>query len=107
MADLAGVALTTSEVRTIVTDIENISREVDETMRNIDGTMTTLTGQSEGGVINKITTAVRELNMLVETLVACIMNIGLKIGEFLSMIINHDSEAAERIQQSIESRVYG
>ena len=107
MADLSGVALTVKEVKSIVADIEDISKETEETMKAVDSTMTTLTGQSEGGVIDKMTVAVRELNMLVETLVACIMNIGIKIGEFLDMIINHDSDAAERIMESVQSRVYG
>lgn len=106
MADLSGVALTTSEVRNIVSDIQQISSEIDETMKAVDNTMTTLSGQSEGGIISKITDAVRDLNMLVETLVACILNIGLKIGEFLSAVINHDSDAADRITESIHSRVY-
>lgn len=107
MADLYGVALTTKEVSNIVSDIQQISSEIDETMKAVDSTMTTLSGQSEGGVIEKITDAVRDLNMLVETLVACILNIGIKIGQFLDAIVNHDSEAADKIVQSIQSRVYG
>ena len=51
--DLVGASLTTSEVRSISNNIQEIGDGIDETMKSVDSIMTTLTGQSEGGVIQK------------------------------------------------------
>lgn len=107
MADLTGAFLSTSEVREISADIKQIGENIKETMGDVKDTMDIVTGDSEGGLIEQTTTAVRQLNELCETLVACIKNIGLKIGDYLMTMINQDQEAANTLRTSIESRVYG
>ena len=104
--DLTGASLTTADVREISGNIEQISRNIDGTMKSVNSIMTTVTGQSEGGLIIQTTTAVQQLNGLCETLVSCIMNIGLKIGDYLMAMINHDQDAASTLRSSIESRIY-
>lgn len=103
--DLTGASLTTSEVREISGNIEQVAKDIDGTMKSVNSIMATVTGQSEGGLINQTTTAVQQLNTLCETLVSCIMNIGLKIGDYLMAMLNHDQDAASTLRSSIESRV--
>ena len=105
--DITGASLTTAEVKEISKNIKDISNDISNTMNEVNNIMTTLTGQSEGGVIDKTNDAVLQLNELCLTLVSCIMNIGLKIGDYLVAMINHDQEAAETMRNSIERRVYG
>lgn len=76
-------------------------------MKSVDNIMTTLTGQSEGGVIKKTETAVKELSSLAATLVTSIIGIGIGIGEYLNEMISQDNQAAETLQKSTESNVYG
>ena len=104
--DLTGASLTTSEVRAISADIEQIGKNIDSTMQSVKSIMNTVTGQAEGGLIDQTTTAVEQLNDLCTKLVACIMNIGLKIGDYLMTMLNRDQEAAETLRHSIESRVH-
>ena len=101
--DLVGASLTTSEVRSISNNIQEIGDGIDETMKSVDSIMTTLTGQSEGGVIQKTETAVKELSSLATTLVTSIIG----IGDYLKEMINQDNQAAETLQRSRESNVYG
>lgn len=103
--DRMGASLTTKEVREASKNIEQISKDITETMNEVYKTMTILTGESEGGVIKETTTAVQQLDELCKTLVACIMDIGIKIGDYLMAMINHDQEAANTLRNSIESRV--
>lgn len=105
--DLVGASLTTSEVREISGNIKQIGNDLDETMKTVNDIMTTLTGQSEGGVIDKTSTAVQQLSELAETLVESIINIGIGIGEYLKEMIYQDNQAAETLQKSTESNVYG
>lgn len=105
--DLTGASLTTSEVREITNNIEQIGKGIEETMKSVDGIMTTVIGQSEGGLIEKTTDAVQQLNKLMDVLVSSILNIGLKIGEYMNVMLNHDKEAAETLKRSIESNAYG
>lgn len=106
--DLVGASLTTSEVRSISNNIQEIGDGIDETMKSVDSIMTTLTGQSEiGGVIQKTETAVKELSSLATTLVTSIIGIGIGIGDYLKEMINQDNQAAETLQRSRESNVYG
>lgn len=104
--DLTGASLTTSEVRAISADIEQIGKDIDSTMKSVKSIMDTLTGQSEGSLIEQTAAAVQQLFELCATLVACIMNIGLKIGDYLMAMISRDQEAASTLRTSIESRVY-
>ncbi len=105
--DLVGASLTTSEVRSISNNIQEIGDGIDETMKSVDSIMTTLTGQSEGGVIQKTETAVKELSSLATTLVTSIIGIGIGIGDYLKEMIDQDNQAAETLQRSRESNVYG
>lgn len=105
--DITGASLTTGEVREISDNIKHISDDIKETMGNVNDIMTELTGVSEGGSIDNAKIAVVQLNDLCLTLAACIMNIGLKIGDYLVAMINRDQEAAETLRNSIERRVYG
>ncbi|MDO5781682.1 MAG: hypothetical protein Q4P27_04425 [Eubacteriales bacterium] len=105
--DLVGASLTTSEVRDISRNIEEIGNGIDETMKSVDNIMTTLTGQSEGGVIQKTETAVKELSSLATILVTSIIGIGIGIGDYLKEMISQDNQAAETLQKSTESNVYG
>ena len=104
--DLMGASLTTHEVEEISSNIEQIGKNIDAAMKSVNDIMTTLTGQSEGGLIQKTEEAVKQLYQLCLTLVACLMDIGLKIGAFLDAMINHDAEAANTLRNSIEARVY-
>lgn len=105
--DLTGASLTTTEIREITKNIEQISKDIDSTMGNVDDIMTTLTGQSEGGLIDKTTEAVQQLNKLMDVLVCSILNIGLKIGEYLNVMLTQDQEGADILRKSIESNAYG
>lgn len=105
--DLTGASLTTSEVREITQNIKNIGNDLNETMKSVNDIMTTLTGQSEGGLIENTITAVQQLNKLMEVLVCSILNIGLKIGEYLNVMLTQDREGAEILKRSIESNAYG
>lgn len=105
--DLTGASLTTAEVREITKNIEQIGNDLDDTMKSVNDIMTTLTGQSEGGLIEKTTTAVQQLNKLMDVLVSSILNIGLKIGDYLNVMLTHDKEAAETLRKSIEANAYG
>ena len=49
-SDLAGVKLTTSEVRAVTEDIKVITSDINDIMGNFKNIMTELTGQSEGGL---------------------------------------------------------
>lgn len=104
--DITGASLTRGEVQEISSNIEQISKDIDSTMKSVSGIMTTLTDQSEGGLIKQTTTAVQQLNGLCETLVACILNIGIKIGDYLKVMFTQDGEAAEKLKESIGKRVY-
>lgn len=104
--DLIGASMTTSEVRAISADIERIARDIENTMKSVNNIMGIITGQSEGGLIEQTTTAVVQLNTLCETLIACIANIAMKIGEFLRAMLTHDQEATESLKRSIESRLH-
>lgn len=103
--DRTGASLTTEDVSNASETIKKISGDITDTMKEVSETMTILTGQSEGGVITQTDTAVKQLDALCETLVKCILEIGLKIGDYLMAMIRHDQEAAETLRNSIESRV--
>jgi phage-related protein len=103
--DLTGASLTTAEVKEISTNIKTIGENIDKTMQSVNSIMTTITGDSEGGLIDQTVTAVQNLNELCATLVAGIMNIGLKIGDYLVTMINQDEDAASALRRSIESRL--
>ena len=103
--DLTGASLTTAEVREISGNIKDIGNNIDETMKSVKSIMDTVTGQSEGGLIEQTTTAVQQLNDLCLTLVSCIVNIGIGIGDYLMAMINRDSEAADALRESVQARV--
>lgn len=105
--DLTGASITTAEVREITQNIKNIGNDLDDTMKSVNDIMTTLTGQSEGGLIENTTTAVQELNKLMDVLVCSILNIGLKIGEYLNVMLTQDQEGADILRKSIQSNAYG
>lgn len=105
--DLTGASITTTEVREITNNIEQISKDIKTTMVNVDDIMTTLTGQSEGGLIDKTTEAVKDLTVLMDTLVECIFYIGNKIAGYLEIMLTNDKEATETLMKSIESNLYG
>ena len=102
MAGITGVALTTSEVKAITNNIKTISSDVDEIMRDFNNTMTTLTGQAEGGLIDKTKTATTQLFDAVGNLSKCILRIGLKIGDYLKMMLTQDSNLADKLRNEIE-----
>lgn len=105
--DLTGASITTTEVREITNNIEQISKDIKTTMGNVDDIMTTLTGQSEGGLIDKTTEAVKDLTVLMDTLAECIFYIGNKIAGYLEIMLTNDKEATETLMKSIESNLYG
>lgn len=104
--DLIGASLTTNEVEEISSSIEQIAKNIDATMKSVSDIMTTLTGQSEGGLIQKTEEAVKQLYQLCLTLVSCLVDIGLKIGAFLDAMLSYDADAANTLKNSIEARVY-
>lgn len=104
--DLEGASLTTSEVRSISSEIEQIGKAIRNTMEYVQEIMETLTGQSEGGIIDLATVAVKQLGELCETLIDCIASIATKIFDYLQAMINNDQEAADSLRKSTESRVY-
>ena len=95
--DLTGASLTTSEVRAISADIEQIGKNIDSTMQSVKSIMNTVTGQSEGGLIDQTTTAVEQLNDLCTKLVACIFNDNAESGSGSS----GDLETFNRIKSSL------
>lgn len=105
--DLTGASLTTSEIRSITSNIDQIGKDIANTMESVNDTMKTLIGQDEGGFINNTATAVQQLNNLTDVLVASLLNIGLKIGKYMDIMLTHDTEAADALRKSIESKAYG
>lgn len=100
---LAGVKLTTSELRAITGDIKGISGDIDGIMKDFQSIMTTLTGQSEGGLINQTTTAATQLFDGVMKLSKCFLNLGLKIGDYLNAMLSGDQNLAMELRERIES----
>lgn len=105
--DLTGASLSTAEIREITKNIEQISKDINRTMGNVDDIMTTLTGQSEGGLIDKTIEAVNDLTRLMDTLTDCIFYIGNKIANYLEIMLINDNDAKETLMKSIESNLYG
>lgn len=106
MADFTGASLTTSEIRACMSEIESISEAFDATMDNVNSSLTTMTGQCEGGAIQKAETGVKQLYSLCQTLASCFLDIGMKIGNYLNTMLSHDSDSADALQRSIEARIY-
>ena len=103
MADLAGVKLTTQALRSITGDIQDISKDIDDIMSSFQSTMGKISGDAEGGIVEQITDTGKDLFDGVTTLAKCIMKIGLGIGDYLTMLLNHDSDMAQTLRQRIES----
>lgn len=101
-SSLSGVKLTTSEVRAITGDIKGISGDIDNIMKDFQSTMATLTGQSEGGLINQTVTAAEQLLDGVMELSKCFLNLGLKIGDYLSAMLSGDQDLAMQLREQIE-----
>lgn len=104
--DLVGASLTVSEVREISGNIEKIANNIDDTMKTVSSLMTTLSGQSEGGLIQKTDESVVQLGSLVTTLVTSIIGIGVGIGEYLKTVIYNDQQAADTLEKSRRSNIY-
>lgn len=102
MADLVGVSLTTQEIRNITSNIKSISADMDVSMKNFQSCMQTLTGQAEGGLIDQTVTAGQQLFDGVMQLSKCFLNLGLKIGDYLNMMIRQDSNMAAYLREQIE-----
>lgn len=102
MADLVGVTLTTSAIREITGNLKTISEEIEDTTKNFNNTMKTLTGQAEGGLIEQTTTAAEQLYDGVIKLSKCFLDLGIHIGDYLKMMLTHDSEQAQRLREQIE-----
>lgn len=104
--DLTGVSITTTEVREITKNIKQIGDDFNDTMKTVNEIMTTLTNQSEGGLIQKTTTAVEQLTELANKLVDGIALIVLKTQSYLSAILSNDTAAKETLIRSLESNLY-
>lgn len=101
-SDLAGVKLTTSEVKSITEDIKGISSDLDDIMGNFKNIMSELTGQSEGGLIEQTVVAAEQLYDGVIALAKCFLDLGLKIGEYLNAMLTGDQELAMQLREQIE-----
>ncbi len=104
--DLTGASITTTEVREITKNIKQIGTDLNDTMESVNDIMTTLTGQSEGGLITKTTTAVQQLTMLADKLVEGIALIALKTESYLTTMLSNDTAAKETLIRSLESNLY-
>lgn len=101
-SSLAGVKLTTSEVRAITEDIKSVSGDIDIIMKDFQSTMTTLTGQSEGGLINQTVTAAERLFDGAMELCRCFVDLGIKIGDYLNVMLSGDQDLAMQLREQIE-----
>lgn len=98
--DLIGASLTTSEVKDASNRISMIATYIEGVMKSVDNTMTTLTGQSEGGLIEKTTTAVEQLTELIVTVIECIHKISNAIMSYLEDMLDYDQRAKELLLNS-------
>lgn len=100
--ELTGVVLATSDIRRATNNINAAASSIEETMKAVDQTMTTLTGQSEGSLIEKTTEAVRQLSDLIVTLIDSIHNIASAIMSFLEDILAFELKAKNLLEASLE-----
>lgn len=98
---LAGVKMTTSQVKGITSDLTTISSDIDEILKNFQGIMAKLTGQSEGGLIDQTATAAEQLYDGGTRLARCCLDLGTKIGDYLNVMISGDSETARQLVEQI------
>ena len=103
MADLAGVKLTTEALRSITTDLDKIGKDIDNVMTSFQSTMGKISGDAEGGIVEQITNTGEDLFDGVTTLAKCIMRIGIGIGDYLKMMLTHDSDLAQKLRERIEN----
>ena len=68
-----------------------------------DEIMTTLTGQSEGGLIEKTVVAAEQLVEGVSNLLDCIMELANKIFGYLENLLQEDNELANTLQAQINA----
>lgn len=101
-SDLAGVKLTTSEVRAVTEDIKVITSDINDIMGNFKNIMTELTGQSEGGLIEQTVVAAEQLYDGVIRLAKCFLDLGMKIGDYLTTMLSGDQELAMQLREQIE-----
>lgn len=98
---LVGVKLTTSSVRDITKDLEDISGSLKTIIGNFKDIMETMTGQSEGGLIDQTVTAGEQLYDGGIALAKCFLDLGDKIGSYLQVMLNQDSEMANQLLEQI------
>lgn len=98
--DLIGASLTTSEVKDASNRISMIATCIEGVMKSVDNIMTTLTGQSEGGLIQKTTIAVEQLTELIVTVIECIHKISNAIMSYLEDMLDYDQRAKELLLNS-------
>lgn len=102
MADFSGAKLTTQAIREITEDIKNASSDVTDIMKEFNKTMDEISGNAEGGIVDKIADTGRDLYDGVISLSGCFVDLGIKIGTYLKMMLTHDSEMADRLRERIE-----
>ncbi len=100
---LLGVKFTTNEVKDITGNMKSISGDIDNIMQDFNNTMGTLTGQAEGGLIDQTKTAAVQLYEGTCALANCFLDLGIKIGDYLKMMITQDSDMAQTLRDKIES----
>ena len=106
MADLVGVALSVEAAEQMSGSINTIAENLNATMKQVDEIMNTLIGDSEGSVIEDMTEGVKQLHTFCDTLFYAIADLSYKMSDFLKSIIGHDEEAAQRVREGIQSRLY-
>ena len=102
MADFNGAKLTTQSIREITEDIKNAYSNVTDIMKEFNNTMDEISGNAEGGIVDKIADTGRDLYDGLISLAECFVDLGIKIGDYLKMMLTHDSEMADRLRERIE-----
>lgn len=102
MADYSGAKLTTQAIRDITDDIKQASEDVTNIMKEFNNTMTEISGNAEGGIVEKIADTGRDLYDGVMSLCGCFVDLGIKIGDYLKLMLTHDSELANRLRERVE-----
>lgn len=103
MSDFIGAKLTSQALEEIVSDMKTISGDVDDIMGNFQSTMSKITGNAEGGIVEQIADTGVKLFEGVVKLSGCFLKLGLQIGDYLKMMLTHDSNLAEKLRDRIEN----
>lgn len=104
--DLTGAIFKTESVKQICDGIADIGKAVESIVDSAVEIMKKIATDSDGNLIDLMTDGIQKLYDACKTLVACILDIGLHIGDYITTMLTQDQEAASTLRSSIESRLY-